>query len=95
MFKKLSVLALVLIASGCATSSKTYGPDGREAFTIDCSGLGGSWGTCLTKAGDLCGPRGYEVLTSAGDKGFVASANPDMAFAGSTISRNLLVSCKR
>ncbi|EIY9399793.1 hypothetical protein MNO06_001906 [Escherichia coli] len=85
----------VFLLSGCATSSKTYAPDGREAYTIDCSGLGGSWGMCLTKAGDLCGSKGYDVLTSAGDKGFIASANPERAFAGNTISRNLLIACKK
>lgn len=95
MFKKIGVMAFVIIVSGCATSSKTYGPDGREAFSIDCSGLGGTWGACLTKAGDLCGAKGYDLLTSAGDKGLVAVADPNQAFMSSTISRNLLVSCKR
>lgn len=95
MFKKVGVLLFVLIASGCATSSKTYGPDGREAFTIDCSGLGGTWGMCLTKAGDLCGSKGYDLLTTAGDKGLVAVADPNQAFMSSTVSRNLLVSCKK
>lgn len=94
--KKLFVIFVAIgFLSGCATSSKTYGPDGREAYTIDCSGLGGTWGMCLTKAGDLCGAKGYDLLTSAGDKGLVAVADPNQAFMSSTISRNLLVSCKR
>ncbi|CNL09867.1 hypothetical protein [Yersinia aldovae] len=89
------IFSIALIALyGCASSSKTYGPDGRVAYTIDCSGLGGTWGMCLTKAGDLCGSKGYDLLTSAGDKGLVAVADPSQAFMSSTISRNLLVSCK-
>lgn len=90
----LTVLA-VSILSGCANSSKTYTPDGREAYSIDCSGLARSWGMCLEKAGDLCGARGYDTYTSLGDQGWVATVQPDFAMAGSTISRNLLIACKK
>jgi hypothetical protein len=50
---------------------------------------------CLEKAGDLCGAKGYDTFTSAGDKGWIATAQPDFAMAGSTISRNLLIACKK
>lgn len=93
-FKLLACLCLTIL-SGCATSSKTFAPDGRDAYTIDCSGLGGSWGMCLTKAGDICGSKGYDLLTSAGDKGVIATVTPDMAYAGNTISRNILIACKK
>lgn len=89
------VIAAITLVSGCATSSKTYAPDGREAYAIDCSGMGGTWGMCLSKAGELCGSRGYDMLTSAGDKGMVAVVDPNQAFASSTISRNLLIACKK
>ncbi len=65
-----------------------------EKHTLLIAQVWGIMGMCLTKAGDLCGSKGYDVLTSAGDKGFIASANPEMAFAGNTISRNLLIACK-
>lgn len=94
MKRVISFFVGAILLSGCATSSRTYAPDGREAYTIDCSGLGGTWGLCLTKAGELCGYRGYDVLTTAGDKGVIASVTPHQAFAGNTISRNLLIACK-
>jgi hypothetical protein len=28
----------VLFAAGCASASNTYGPDGRGAYSINCSG---------------------------------------------------------
>lgn len=87
-------LATVILLSGCASASKTYGPDGKEAFSINCSGLARNWSMCYEKAGDLCGTRGYEVISQGGDQGTVASVNPYGGLGGSTISRSLLVKCK-
>lgn len=87
-------LATVILLSGCASASKTYGPDGKEAFSINCSGLARTWGMCFEKAGDLCGTRGYEVVGQGSDHGAVVSVNPSGGFGGTTISRSLLVKCK-
>lgn len=89
-------IAFLILASGCASAraSKTYGPDGKEAFSISCSGLARNWGMCYEKAGELCGTRGYEVITQSGDHGSVAAVNPSTGFAGSVISRSLLIRCK-
>mgnify|MGYP000462904868 CR=1 FL=1 len=91
-----TVLALAALASlsGCASASKTYGPDGRDAYSINCSGLARTWGMCYEKAGSLCGPKGYEVLAQGSDRGAVATVNPSGGFAASTISRSLLIRCK-
>ena len=91
------VLAVLLVAnlSGCVTDSKTFGPDGREAHTITCHGLAQSWGDCYKKAGDVCGAAGYDVISQNGETGAVASANGSSAFAANTISRSLLMECKR
>ncbi|HDT4814128.1 TPA: hypothetical protein QHO54_001087 [Klebsiella aerogenes] len=94
--KKLTlVITAVGLLVGCANSSKTFAPDGREAYSIDCSGTARTWGMCLEKAGDLCGAKGYDTFTSTGDKGWIATAQPDFAMAGSTVSRNLLIACKK
>ncbi|CNK72782.1 hypothetical protein V1951_21275 [Yersinia sp. 2544 StPb PI] len=95
MNKALFLTLTILLLSGCANSSKTFAPDGREAHSIDCSGLARTWGMCLEKAGDICGAKGYDTLTSTGDHGAVATANQQGAFAGSVMSRNLLISCKK
>jgi len=87
-------LATGILLSGCASASKTYGPDGKEAFSINCSGLARNWGMCYEKAGNLCGTKGYEVIGQGGDSGAVASVSPSGGFGGSVISRSLLVKCK-
>ncbi len=54
MKKTLMITIIITLMSGCANSSRTFGPDGREAHSIDCSGLARTWGMCLEKAGDIC-----------------------------------------
>lgn len=88
------VLTTVIAVSACASASKTYGPDGKEAYSINCSGLARTWGMCYEKAGNLCGTRGYEVVGQGSDRGAIASVSPTGGFAGTTISRSLLVKCK-
>jgi hypothetical protein len=90
----LGSLAVLLLAGGCATASSTYGPDGKEAFAINCSGMARNWGMCYEKAGELCETRGYEVVNQSGDQGAAASITPSGGFGGSVISRSMLVKCK-
>lgn len=90
----LSSIAVVVLVGGCASASQTYGPDGREAFSIDCSGMARTWGMCYEKAGEICGTRGYEVINQSGDQGAAASITPSGGFGGSVISRSLLIKCK-
>ncbi|HGJ5883030.1 hypothetical protein [Arsenophonus sp.] len=107
---KIICLLLSLTLAGCATYKKTYAPDGREAFSIDCSGLASNWGACLSKAGELCSTKGYDMLTNVSDAGhsstLMGNSNADanairassqsnvMAMSGSVINRNLLITCK-
>jgi hypothetical protein len=94
MTKIILVLTAAIALAGCASSSKTYGPDGKEAYSINCSGWARTWGMCYEKAGDLCGTKGYEVIGQGSDRGALASVNPSGGFAGSTISRSLMVKCR-
>src|SRR5712692_1373139 len=87
-------LLTVFLLSGCASAARTYGPDGREAFAISCSGLARNWGMCYSKAGELCGTRGYDVVGQGGDSGVAVSAGQSGVVGGSVISRSLLVACK-
>lgn len=84
------IFACVMSLAGCATAKPTYGPDGKAAYTIECSGTAGSWGMCYRKAGDLCGSSGYKVINQAGDKGLIATG----AILTSTQSRSMLVECR-
>lgn len=97
------MLAFALTVSGCATANKTYAPDGREAYSIDCSGTARTWAQCVEKAGTLCGASGYDVYDRTAEGGWVAgsygTANRSAAsaggFAGSTNARTLLIACKK
>lgn len=60
--RSVALLALALSLAGCATSRVTYAPDGRRGFSVSCGGYLSSWSTCLVKAGQACGPRGYDVI---------------------------------
>lgn len=94
MVKYLLIGSSLLVLSGCTTADKTFGPDGKEAYQLTCSGIAQDWGNCQVKAGELCGARGYNVVSVNGEQGATFTANPQMAFGSSTIYRNMLISCK-
>jgi hypothetical protein len=95
MTRMVVVLAVVSALVGCATASKTYTPDGRQGYVIDCSGQALTWGKCYEKAGDLCGSAGYDLLAQTGDQGGVMSATRLGVYGGSLTTRNLVVSRKQ
>ncbi len=92
MKRVLSVLAIVSALVGCATASKTYTPDGRQGYVIDCSGQALNWGKCYEKVGDLCGNTGYDILTQTGDQGATVGAG---STARPSSRRNLVIACKK
>lgn len=92
--KALFVVAIAALLTSCASFSKTYTADGRMGYSINCSGTARNWGMCEQKAGELCGARGYDILSTTGDRGVIATAGNGNFFAGTTISRTMLVACK-
>lgn len=94
MRTRIIVLTLVVAASGCATAKKIYGPDGREAFALNCSGTALSWNECYSKAGSLCQASGYDVLSQDGETGSIITAGPAGLLGGSTETRTMVVACK-
>lgn len=89
------VALVVLAATGCASSSKTYLADGRPGYALNCSGTARNWGMCEQKAGELCGSSGYDVATRSSDQGFIAAGSSNGFSAGSTISRTMTIACKQ
>ena len=88
-------LALAVALGGCASSSLTYGPDGREAHALNCSGFARTWAMCAQKAGEICGTRGYDVIAAGGGTaGTIATVTPSSGFAGPVIERSMLIRCK-
>lgn len=91
---KFLILGAALFMAGCATASKTYAPDGREAFTVDCSGAALNWGYCQKKAGELCGARGYDVLDRSSDQNATFGGGGGMFGGGVAHSRSMLIACR-
>ncbi|HEU4344750.1 MAG TPA: hypothetical protein VFU31_24610 [Candidatus Binatia bacterium] len=85
---------VVFLLGACATSSQTYTPDGKVGHSIACSGTALSWGHCYEKAGQICGPKGYRVVAGGADQGALAAGTQQAFFAGSTISRSMVIQCK-
>lgn len=88
------ILLIVAVLGGCATAKKTYTADGKEGYSITCSGSALNWGMCYEKAGEICGSKGYEVLEKSGDQGTMLSGNQFGLYGGSVINRNMIIKCK-
>ena len=60
---RIAILFLMIVAfvSGCATSKKTYTSDGREGYSINCSGSALNWG--MWGAIPFCGKTQHAHLT--------------------------------
>ncbi|PFH11911.1 hypothetical protein BCF11_4378 [Collimonas sp. PA-H2] len=54
-------LPVLLALGACVTAESIPGPDGRDAFLVECSDAEQSWRACYKKAAELCGRDGYFV----------------------------------
>ena len=86
-------LAAVLLG-GCATSRTITGQDGKPLHKISCDGSALSIDMCYEKAGEICGSSGYDVVNQNGTASpfFVAGSNS--FYAGSMVTRDILVRCR-
>jgi hypothetical protein len=101
----LGAVGVALWLNGCVSSQETFMADGTKGHVISCTpgwtgGIVGSianastsWGTCFEEAGNLCGARGYTVLTRSDEPGFYAQAAQYGGFASTTNNRMMIVRC--
>jgi hypothetical protein len=86
------------LLAGCATTHKSYAPDGRTAYTLNCSGLARGWDKCFSAAGDLCGAKGYDVIDRNGEAAAMGTAggngNAWGAHYAQTAEREMVIACK-
>jgi hypothetical protein len=59
-------LALLALLGGCTTAKDIYLPNGTKGYDIRCDGLGNRMENCFQKAGDICGPKGYDQVNPQG-----------------------------
>lgn len=58
----------VVLLGGCTSYKQTHLDSGEVGYSIKCDSLGSrSWTGCYLKAGEICGDRGYEVVSKIGD----------------------------
>jgi hypothetical protein len=77
----LSLLAVSFGLIGCMSISPTSfkGPNGKQAYSMMCSGMGRTMDACYQKAGEVC-PNGYNVMDrSSGTVGFMNQGTLMMA----------------
>ena len=90
---KLVVTLVVLVLSGCTTTTKTHVVRGVSGIEVDCSGLGSGWDKCQKRATKECKGAGYKVIARSDDakenEGFPFGFNP----AG-YLTRTMLVICR-
>jgi hypothetical protein len=53
-----------------------------------------SWATCYEKAGELCGPAGYDVIQQTGEGGVYGQGGNGGGFVSTTNNRSMIVNCK-
>lgn len=57
-----------VLLGGCTNYRQIHLKSGEVGYDIKCSDFGSrSWNACYVMAGDICGNRGYEVVTKVGD----------------------------
>lgn len=99
IFIAFSVTALL---SACATVRETYAPDGRKAYTLNCSGAARGWDKCYAATGETCKDAGYEILDRSSEDMSIATVGGSInssggGFGGSSVKtneRSMLIVCK-
>lgn len=91
---RVTILAVAVAITGCATQKSVYLPDGRQGHSINCSGSALSWDLCYQKAGETCKAAGYEILSKDGEQGSSVTGTQYGVFGGTTMNRTLLIACK-
>lgn len=91
MQKSLVVVTGLLVCWGCASIQPipVKGPNGRDGYTMKCSGAGRTLEACYQKAGEVC-PNGYSIVTQ--DAQTVAFSSGGNFYAAPR--RNLTIECR-
>jgi len=86
---RLLVLVITATLASCTTVSEIRLPDGSYGHSINCSGTAQSWGNCYTKAEEICGESGYDVVAGGAKQG----STPATQY-GAYRSSNMLIKCR-
>lgn len=108
-FVTITAPLIVLAMTACVTDSAINLPDGSVGHHVTCGGAIFSMGDCVQKAGDVCGPAGYQVIGANGEaipystssggfnanvaNGVGSAAGGYSSSSGSFVNRDLFVKC--
>lgn len=88
------LVALSVGLASCATQKNVYLPDGRQGYSINCSGAALTWELCYAKAGEICQAKGYDIVSKTGEQGTAVTGTQYGVFGGSTYNRSMMIACK-
>ena len=94
------IVACATLLGACASARKTYLPDGRLGYAVQCSNSDESWTDCYRWAGNACGGRGFDVYYQDNQQNAAAPApshtdDDDDRDDEQLIKRGLIVACRR
>ena len=88
------IVLLTLALTGCTSAKPIATPDGRQGFTVGCSGRILSWEDCFERAAEICGGRSYDVFTHKGDESALVAAEPQNLSDSTATTRSMVIACK-
>ena len=86
-----ALMILLMLTSSCAAIEPVpfKGPNGKEAYSMRCSGMGRTIEDCYQKAGEIC-PDGYTIINQ--ESSLAGSAGQGSAYL--VTKRGLAIECK-
>jgi hypothetical protein len=60
------VIALVAMLGACTSAREIYLPNGSLGHDIRCDGFANRMENCFQRAGEICGAKGYDLVTPQG-----------------------------
>jgi hypothetical protein len=91
---RLLVALLGLALAGCTSAKPITTPDGRQGYTVECSGSVLTWEDCFERADLLCKGRSYDVYTRPGEESPIIAAEPQHLRDNPTTNRSMVIACK-
>lgn len=64
----ITTISIALVLTACASIDPVAfsGPNGKSAYSMQCSGMGRTVDMCYQKAGQLC-PKGYLIIDKSNE----------------------------
>jgi len=91
---RLFVALLVCAWAGCTSAKPITTPDGRQGYTVECSGSVLTWEDCFERADELCKGRNYDVYTQPGEESPLIASEPQHLRDNPTTHRRMVIACK-